>query len=551
MRDHSLRRRLVVSTLAAVLGFWLACGAAVYWTYRGLLRHRLEERLSAQVELLQSRLRFVPPPHRNPPPPRGDPNDPPDRSREGFSDAPPADANGRPPRPRQDGPSDPRNPRDPRQDEAPPPREEPGADDPGRPPRPDPVLEYSLPTDEQGVPTTGEALPAYFQIVRLPRYELVASSHPEGLIFSTQADLPDGAFEAVLPDNEPGLALRRTLQVHTNPPPGTHHPRVTVQVVVTVAQSISELQRDLAQLVQLLSAAGLAGALGVAAAVMLAVHLGLRPLRRLEAELTTIGEDTLSARLSTQAAPRELRPLVTNTNELLARLEAAFERERAFIANAAHELRTPLTALRTAVEVTLRQPRQPGQYVQSLTEQLTQLQNLQSLVEKLLLLARLERHAPPLRPEPTPLREVAASLWEQETLAAERADVKLYNTIPAEVTWPVDPDLLCLVLSNLLRNICHHAPPGAQATLSWRTTGKCPELVIANTGCNLRAQDVAKLFDRFWQGDLNRARTGLNAGLGLSIARRAAEVLGASLNVQLHAPDTIAFILALPGLEKS
>src|SRR5262249_32577664 len=140
--------------------------------------------------------------------------------------------------------------------------------------------------------------------------------------------------------------------------------------------------------------------------LVVVVARGLHPLSQLARDVERRQANDLSAPIDGTNLPQELLPLVNELNQMFGRLGAAFDRERDFNSEVAHELRTPLAGLRSTIDVTLGRARQPVEYAEALADCRLIVVQLQSLVEQLLSLVRLESGIEPLRHSPVALREL-------------------------------------------------------------------------------------------------------------------------------------------------
>jgi len=267
---------------------------------------------------------------------------------------------------------------------------------------------------------------------------------------------------------------------------------------------------------------------------------GLQPLAQLGEQAAAIDADSLTTRFPVKELPAELQPIVSRLNELLARLEVSFERERRFSADLAHELRTPLAELRALAECAIKWPetREPG----ADADVLAIATQMQTIVTSLLALARAEQKQAVGKLEPVNLADLARDTWETyQPRAVERGLKVDWQMTPT--TLPADPGLLRSVLGNLFENAVNYAPDGSEISIRLESGSIGPIFRIANAAGNLEAADVPKLFDRFWRKEESRTG-GRHFGLGLSLARMFAQAMGWTLTAELDGQHRLEFVFA-------
>jgi len=317
--------------------------------------------------------------------------------------------------------------------------------------------------------------------------------------------------------------------------------------------SLSQFQDQLRQnaLRQLyrqgLIALAVLGTLGVAVSYLLAGRV-LRPLHQITATAQRLSVEQLDQRIDLPGPDDELKELADVFDAMLARLQASFESQRRFVADASHELRTPLSVMRTEVDVALADPgassddlRAAAVVVRAATERADR------LVDSLLLLASSDRLSPGDLPaaELVELSAVAAA-----GLAAVRTEV-VARGLAVDTDWgaaPVlgDPGLLERLAGNLVENAVRHNVDGGSLQASSGTAGGRAWLLVSNTGAPVREDEVESLFEPFRRlGTARTARRG--AGLGLSIVRAVARVHGGTVSAQARPGGGLEVKVDLPS----
>lgn len=251
-----------------------------------------------------------------------------------------------------------------------------------------------------------------------------------------------------------------------------------------------------------------------------------RPMRRLHRvteTARTLSERDLHSRLGLTGPDDEFRELGDTFDEMLSRLERAFDSQRRFVANASHELRTPLSVQRAALEVPLAQDRVPEDLRPAFRRALDSVGRSEALISGLLLLARSDRGL--ARTEEVDLTEVADGVVSRHAGEAEEAGVDLrVDAESARVDG--DPVLLEHLVRNLVENAVRYNVPDGWVEVRVRTAAGRTVLKVTNTGGEVG--DADELFEPFHRGDaarLHSSRSG--SGLGLSIVRSIAVAHGA------------------------
>lgn len=320
----------------------------------------------------------------------------------------------------------------------------------------------------------------------------------------------------------------------------------TAPFILMVAQSTHHVQEQLEHLRSLLAMASV-GAVALSLLVGgIVVSRGLRPLNVFAAQIAAISEDSLSARVTDLSTPAEIEPVRSRLNDLLARLEASFKRERRFAADVAHELRTPLAGMRSTLEVALTRRRAAEEYRASLEDCLAIATSMQAMVDNLLMLARIDANQVTLRFEPIRPAELVNSCWRTYIDAAAKRAIEFENRLPADLALESDVSCLSMVLSNLLDNAAEYVNQAGRIWVTGSQVGDSVELAVSNTGCQLTGEQVSQVFDCFWRGDPSRAGTGAHCGLGLALVRRIVGSLSGRVSADIQAGGVFVVKLVFP-----
>jgi signal transduction histidine kinase len=279
----------------------------------------------------------------------------------------------------------------------------------------------------------------------------------------------------------------------------------------------------------------------------LVVRRGLRPLHSIASEIAAIREDDLAIRIGTASAPTEIQPIKNRLNDLLSRLEGAFKRERRFTSDVAHELRNPLAGIRSTIEVNLTRTRDITEYRSALSECLEIVENMQTMVNNLLMLARLDAQQVSLQSEQVRLAELLNSCWQPFSEKATNHKITFDNRINPEITSETDRQNLATILSNVLENAVEYTDEGGQIGATGRKGEGSVEITVSNTGCQLTNEQAAKVFDCFWRGDSSRKDAGVHCGLGLALVERIIKALGGSTTVEVENGGIFKIHLILPA----
>ena len=344
----------------------------------------------------------------------------------------------------------------------------------------------------------------------------------------------DVGSRALIPARYIGLARRQTIYFELRHLKGiSGHARLIARPVnrrqiIVVGTTLKDRERANESLVRaLLIGMPIALLLAILATIAL-VGSALRPVERMRSRAATISAGEADARLPLPEAQDEIRRLGETLNEMLARLQQAFSRERGFVADASHELRTPLAILKAELELAARGDRTNAELHAAIDSAAEEVDRLTRLAEDLLVLARADGGRLPIRMseqtlEPL-LREVADSFAPR---ARAQARVIGVDADPA-LTATVDRERVRQAIGNLVDNSLTHGAGDVQ--LSARRVDAGVELHVEDSGPGFPDAFLDHAFERFTRGDAARSRGG--TGLGLAIVDAIARGHGGSAHAR-------------------
>jgi two-component system OmpR family sensor kinase len=269
----------------------------------------------------------------------------------------------------------------------------------------------------------------------------------------------------------------------------------------------------------------------------------LRPVEAMRRRAQVVSATTPGRRLPVPPARDEIAALAVTLNEMLGRLEAAFAHERRFVADASHELRTPLALLRGELELALRRPRSRKELEKAVRSAAEETERLTRLAEDLLLIARSDQGALPLRCEKVEVGELLERVRARFVGRAEALGCELSVERAGEMLLDADPVRVEQALGNLVDNALLHGT--GFVSLASRSRDGSVELHVTDDGDGFPESFVERAFDRFSRADDVRSSPG--TGLGLAIVALIARAHGGEAHAQNGERGGADVWIALPG----
>ncbi|WP_427888411.1 sensor histidine kinase [Kribbella sp. GL6] len=386
----------------------------------------------------------------------------------------------------------------------------------------------------------------------------VQSSTAVGTVITADGQLTALSDEAVNVLDRSATDQNSTVDV---PELGTYRVRASAVGSITVIAGLptKDIQNTVTSLIGWEALFGGIGVVAAGGVAIFVVRCQLRPLRQVAQTAREVaalpldtGEIGVTARVPDQLTDErtEVGQVAVALNTLLGHMEGALDARhrseqqvRQFVADASHELRTPLTTIHGYAQLSLRQ-RDPELYTHAMGKVMVETTRMASLVEDLLLLARLDAGRP-LDRRPVDLSRLARDSVADAEIVAPSHHWDL--AVPVEpVTVIGDEQRLHQVVTNLLTNARRHTPAGTTVTVAVRRLDHTAVLTVHDDGPGIPADLLPNVFQRFTRADTARTRSTGGTGLGLSLAESITHAHAGTLTLASR-PGSTTFSLALPA----
>lgn len=291
--------------------------------------------------------------------------------------------------------------------------------------------------------------------------------------------------------------------------------------VAVAAVSLEATDHTLSDVTRELVVAGAAVVVVAGVGAYALARSALSPVERMRREVAGVSAHNPAPRVRVPGSHDEIAALATTMNELLARLERAFTRQRALVADASHGLRTPFAVLRGELELAGRPGRSRDELAAAIARATDEVARLARITEQLLFLARSDEDRVPPELAHTDIGVLLAGSIEHASPRAAAAGITCQLEVSADLTAEVDPGRIREAVDNLLDNALRFAPPGTSIVVSGRVVNGDVDIAVRDAGRGFPPEFLPHAFERF-----TRPNSGGGAGLGLAIVSAIAEAHG-------------------------
>jgi heavy metal sensor kinase len=317
------------------------------------------------------------------------------------------------------------------------------------------------------------------------------------------------------------------------------------RIAIIIGRPVAEINGVLQTFRSILSFSALALVVLAGVGGMFMANRTLRPVDRITGTAQEIGESGLNRRIDVRSED-ELGRLAATLNRMMERLEAAFDRQRQFTADASHELRTPLSIIQAESSLALDKERDAAEYRKALEVVSQEVTYMSDIIGKLLFLARGDAGKEPVESKDVNIKELIEELASDMEVLARDKGVG-FNIGPLEnLTIKGDRTQLRQLFFNILKNAVTYTPSGGNISTSLARRKETAVVTISDTGIGIPSEHLPHIFERFYRVDKARSRVEGGSGLGLAIAKYVAEVHDGKIDVESQVGKGSIFRITLP-----
>ncbi|MDP3462182.1 MAG: ATP-binding protein [Bacteroidales bacterium] len=250
----------------------------------------------------------------------------------------------------------------------------------------------------------------------------------------------------------------------------------------------------------------------------------IRPVKVIIAKAQQINSSNLTDKIPVPETRDELYDLAVAINQLLDRIEEGLQREKQFTSDAAHQLKTPLAILKGSLEVMVRKPRKTEEYVTKIQESLLEIDRLSEIVDKLLVLARMDNNSKKIRVSEFSAIEAIDKVVQRAARLIESKSIRLVFEPQSDAQILSDPFLVDLILENLLSNALKFSSPFAVVEISCIIRASKAIVSVRDEGMGMDEKELGKIFQPFYRIENVQPHGEKGSGIGLSIVQKACRI---------------------------
>lgn len=259
---------------------------------------------------------------------------------------------------------------------------------------------------------------------------------------------------------------------------------------------------------------------------------GIIPVKEITETTQRITRNNLNERVTLPQNKDELYDLSFSINDLLQRIENAMERERQFTSDASHELRTPLATLKGTLEVLIRKPRERSEYEDKIKFSLKEIDRMTATIEQLLLLARLDTNSKTVDEPLAPLSTIVDEILSRHRNRISEKKLAI-NFDKGDVSEDMVPQYYThLILDNIIGNAIKYSKANSTVSITSTLVGTKLVCKVQDEGIGIKKEDLDNLFNHFFRSDALNHKNIPGNGLGLSIAKKAADAIHAEIDAE-------------------
>jgi len=315
---------------------------------------------------------------------------------------------------------------------------------------------------------------------------------------------------------------------------------------IEVVISISDERRILNHIWMLMSMLGLSIVILLFFSGRFLARITLAPVEQVRRQVDNIYEKNLSTRIISTNPDDEIGQLATTFNNLLQRLEIAFNSQQQFIADASHELKTPLTILRTQWENLANKKELPYEYRVKIQSNVEELARLSNLINNLLLLATPENKLIANEQPEINLSELVHSFCEDIQVLAESKGQQILKKITENIKISGDKVRIYQLFLNLADNAFKYTPDSGSIEISLVKEDEFAVFILKDNGIGIPEENLPHVFERFYRVDKSRSRYSGGHGLGLAVSKTIVEAHRGTIVISSSSADGTKVIIKIP-----